>query len=146
MLDDSTYIIGFTPSKMSIKITSSFPDQPLTSCVFYKISFPRSLHLSYHTLSVATTMTRNSNSWLQNHKEMKQIWSFHLEKLDDEKKILFPMYLDTRISQSLENSQRRKLMMFKSWKTHVDQNLEPQKLCKRKSSTFQFQIVLNVKI
>lgn len=66
------------------------------------------------------------------------------EKLEDEK-ILF-MYLDIEISQTLEISQRSKLMKFKSWKTHVNQNLEPQKLCKRKSSTFLFKIVLNFKI
>lgn len=75
---------------------------------------------------------------------MPQIWSFHLEKLDDEKKIL-SMYLDTGMSQSLEISQKTKLMMFKSWNTHANQNLEPQKLCKRKSSTF-FQIILNFRI
>lgn len=39
---------------MSIKVVSSFPDEPLISCVFYKILFPGSLNISYLTLSVAT--------------------------------------------------------------------------------------------
>lgn len=56
------------------------------------------------------------------------------------------MYFDTGISQSLEISQRSKLMMFKSWNNHVNQNLEPQKLCKKKSSTFLFQVILNFKV
>lgn len=112
---------------------------------FYKILFPGSLHFSYRTLSVATTMTRNSNFWFQNYKEMPQIWSFHLEKLEYEKKIL-SMYLDTWISKSLEISQSSKLIMFRNWKTHVSHNLVPQKLCKRKSRAFLFQIVLNFKI